>query len=223
MSSIVVQAFITLDGVVQGPGGADEDPENGFDLGGWSLGFDERNDSAGQLNEIVAEWESRTEALLLGRKTYDIFSNAWGVWDEGAEGFEGELTRLYNRVPKYVASRTLTEVAWKNSELLGADVPEAVQALRSQPGGEIRVWGSSNLIQTLARHDLVDEYRLAVYPLLLGRGKKLFGEGVAARTFSLAESRALTSGVVVNTYRRSEEGLSLIDRSFSESGSDREQ
>jgi dihydrofolate reductase len=222
MSSIVVQAFITLDGVVQGPGGPDEDRDNGFDLGGWSLGFDKKFDADGETDSIVADWESRTEALLLGRKTYDIFSQAWGVWDEGADGFEGELTRLYNRIPKYVASRTLSQVDWKNSQLLGPDVATAVQELREQPGGEIRVWGSGDFIKTLAEHDLVDEYRLVVYPIVLGTGKRLFSDGFAVRTLTLVESHALKSGVVVSIYRRSDESLSLIVRSFSEPATERE-
>src|ERR1700745_1232626 len=100
--------------------------------------------------ELVREWESRTEALLLGRKTYEIFARSWGVWEENAEGRQGELTRRYNRIPKYVASRTLTELGWRNSRLLGPDVPAAVETLRAQPGGEIRVWGSTGLIRTLA-------------------------------------------------------------------------
>lgn len=145
MSTIVVQAFITLEGVVQAGGGPDEDREGGF-----------------------------------------------------------ELTRRYNRIPKYVASRTLTEVGWQNSQLLGPDVPAAVEKLREQPGGEIRVWGSTKLIKTLAGHDLIDEYRLAVYPLVLGTGKKLFSDGFAAARLTLVETRALRSGVLVNTYRRSE-------------------
>ena len=216
MSRVVVQAFISLDGVVQSPGGPDEDPEGGFDLGGWSLGFDAAKDVGGEGDAIIAEWESRTEGLLLGRKTYDIFARSWGVWDENAPGFGGELTKLYNRIPKYVASRTLTELDWKNSHLLGPDVPTAVQKLREEPGGEIRVWGSADLIGTLARHDLVDEYRLVVYPLVLGRGKKLFPDGFAVTTLELAESRALASGVVVNTYRRSDEPLIVNERTFSD-------
>ncbi|HMH57941.1 MAG TPA: dihydrofolate reductase family protein [Galbitalea sp.] len=195
MSTIVVQAFITLDGVAQGPGGSDEDREDGFEHGGWQDAY-----SGGE--EIVEEWEGRTEALLLGRKTYEIFAGAWGVWSEDAEGFEGELTRKYNRIPKYVASRTLTEVGWKNSQLLGPDVPAAVAKLRAEPGGEIRVWGSTQLIRTLAEHDLVDEYRLLVYPLVLGTGKKLFSEGFPLTKLALTESRAVSSGVVVNIYRR---------------------
>jgi dihydrofolate reductase len=206
MSTIVVQAFITLDGVVQSGGGPDEDREGGFEHGGWASAYDEEMDKRGEHGEIVREWESRTEALLLGRKTYEIFAGSWGVWDENAEGFQGELTRRYNRIPKYVASRTLTEVGWKNSQLLGPDVPAAVEKLRAEPGGEIRVWGSTELIRTLAEHDLVDEYRLAVYPLVLGTGKKLFSDGFALARLTLVETRALQSGVLINTYRRSDAG-----------------
>jgi dihydrofolate reductase len=195
MSTIVVQAFTTLDGVTQGPGGAEEDREGGFEHGGWQFDY-----PGGE--EIIEEWENRTEALLLGRKTYQIFAGSWGVWDEKAEGFQGELTRRYNRIPKYVASRTLTEVGWKNSQLLGSDVPAAVQRLRSQAGGEIRVWGSANLIGTLAEHDLVDEYRLLVYPLVLGTGKKLFSHGFPVTRLALVDSRSLPSGALVNIYRR---------------------
>lgn len=206
MSTIVVQAFITLDGVVQGGGGPDEDREGGFEHGGWMMDYDKQMDTLDEGGEIIREWESKTEALLLGRKTYEIFAGSWGVWDENAEGFQGELTRRYNHVPKYVASRTLTEVGWKNARLLGPDVPAAVEKLRAEPGGEIRVWGSTQLIRTLAEHDLIDEYRLAVYPLVLGTGKKLFSDGFALTRLTLAETRALQSGVLINTYRRSDAG-----------------
>lgn len=201
MGRIVVQAFVTLDGVVQGGGGPDEDREGGFDHGGWMMGYDEKFDKDDEGGKLVAEWESKTEALLLGRKTYDIWANAWGAWDENAPGLMGELTRRYNRVPKYVASRTLTELGWKNSHLLGPDVPGAVKKLKAERGGEIRVWGSTELIKTLAEHDLIDEYRLAVYPIVLGTGKKLFSDGFAPSTFTLVESRALKSGALINTYR----------------------
>jgi dihydrofolate reductase len=206
MSPIVVQAFTTLDGVVQGGGGPDEDREAGFKHGGWMMKYDEQMDKLDEGGKIVEEWESKTEALLLGRKTYEIFAASWGVWDENAKGMQGELTRRYNRVPKYVASRTLTELKWRNSHLLGPDVPSAVAKLRAKPGGEIRVWGSTVLIRTLAEHDLVDEYRLAVYPLVLGSGKKLFSDGFALAKLTLVETRALQSGVLVNTYRRSKAG-----------------
>jgi len=206
MSAIVVQAFITLDGVVQSGGGPDEDREGGFEHGGWMMEYDKQMDKLDEGGEIVEEWESRTEALLLGRRTYEIFARSWGVWDENAEGLQGELTRRYNRIPKYVASRTLTEVAWQNSQLLGPDVPAAVKNLRAEPGGEVRVWGSTKLIRTLAEHDLIDEYRLAVYPLVLGTGKKLFSDGFALTRLTLVETRTLRSGVLVNTYRRSDAG-----------------
>ena len=201
MSRIVVHAFVTLDGVVQAGGGPDEDRDGGFEHGGWAMDYDAQMDRLDEGGKLVAEWESRTEALLLGRRTYDIFARSWGVWDENAEGLQGELTRRYNRIPKYVASRKLTKPGWKNSQLLGPDVPAAVASLRKQPGGEIRVWGSTELIKTLAGHHLVDEYRLAVYPLVLGTGKKLFSDGFTLARFTLAETRALRSGVLVNTYR----------------------
>jgi len=202
MSRIVQQAFITLDGVVQSGGSPDEDRAGGFEHGGWTLEYDEQMDKLGEMEKIVTEWESKTEALVLGRKTYEIWANAWGVWDENAAGLQGELTRRYNRIPKYIASRTLTELRWQNSQLLGSDVQAAVKKLRTQPGGEIRIWGSTDLIRTLAEHDLIDEYRLAVYPLVLGTGKKLFSEGFALTRLTHVESRALRSGVVINTYRR---------------------
>jgi dihydrofolate reductase len=206
MSSIVVQAFITLDGVVQAGGGPDEDREGDFEYGGWALAYDERRDETGEGGEIIRDWERKTEALLLGRKTYEIFAGSWGVWDENADGLDGELTRRYNRIPKYVASRTLTELGWQNSQLLGPDVPTAVEKLRAEPGGEIRVWGSTELIKTLAEHDLIDEYRLVVYPLVLGTGKKLFSDGFPLTSLALVDSRSLSSGVVINTYRRSDAG-----------------
>jgi dihydrofolate reductase len=206
MSRIVVQAFITLDGVAQGCGGPDEDREGGFAHGGWATQYDEQMDKDEEGAKLVLEWERKAEALLLGRKTYEIWAGAWGVWDENAPGLMGELTRRYNRVPKYVASRTLNELGWKNSHLLGPDVPGAVKELRAKPGGEIRVWGSTELIKTLAPHDLVDEYRLAVYPIVLGTGKKLFSDGFAPARLTLAETRALKSGVLINTYRRSDAG-----------------
>jgi dihydrofolate reductase len=202
MSRIVVQEFITLDGVVQGGGGPDEDRDGGFDAGGWAMDYDAEHDQADEGSGIILEWESRTEALLLGRRTYDIWAGAWGVWDEGADGLLGEFTRRYNRVPKHVASRTRTELGWRNSHLLGADVPGAVARLRAEPGGEIRVWGSTVLIRTLAEHDLIDEYRLMIYPIVLGTGKKLFPDGFPRTALAVAETRALASGVQVTTYRR---------------------
>lgn len=195
MARVVVQEFLTLDGVAQGPGGPDEDRDGGFDRGGWQRGYD--------LGDQILEWESRTAALLLGRRTYEIWADAWGVWPEDAPGLQGEFTRRYNRVTKHVASRTLDALGWKNSELLRPDVPTAVAALREldlPDDGEIRVWGSTRLVRTLAAHDLVDEYRLVTYPIVLGAGKRLFDDGMRAQ-LRLVESHALDAGVVVSTYR----------------------
>ena len=194
MSRIVVQEHITLDGVVQGGGGPDEDREAASTSAAGRWTTTPSTTPGTRAATIVQEWESRTEALLLGRKTYDIWAGAWGVWDEDAEGLIGEFTRRYNRVPKYVASRTVTELGWQNSHLLGDDVPGAVATLREEPGGEIRVWGSADLIRTLAEHDLIDEYRLIVYPLVLGTGKKLFPEGFPRDRFAVVETRPLASG-----------------------------
>ncbi|HEY0375114.1 MAG TPA: dihydrofolate reductase family protein [Amnibacterium sp.] len=202
MGRIVVQEFITLDGVVQGGGGPDEDRDGGFDLGGWAVDFDAEHDPDDEGGPLVLDWERRVEALLLGRRTYEIWAGAWGVWDEQAEGILGELTRRYADVPKHVASTTPAELRWRNSHLLGSDVPGAVGRLRDEVDGEIRVWGSSVLVRTLAEHDLVDEYRLMTYPIVLGTGKRLFPEGFPRTTLVLAETRVLSSGVVITVLRR---------------------
>lgn len=194
MGTVVVQAFCTLDGVVQGPGRPDEDPSGGFAHGGWQAGF--------PIGDLVAQWEAGTEALLLGRRTYEIFAGTWGVWDEAADGLMGELTRRYNRVPKVVATRTAAELGWRNSRALGPDLAAEVGALRDRTDGEVRVWGSTGLVRGLADLDLVDEYRLVWYPLVLGSGKRLFGEGFPTSRLELVDARPLPSGVVVSTYRR---------------------
>jgi dihydrofolate reductase len=203
VSRVVVQEFITLDGVVQGGGGPDEDRDGGFDLGGWAMDFDAAHEDPDEGEPVVAGWEEGVGALLLGRRTYEIWAGAWGVWDEDAPGTMGEFTRRYNRVPKYVASRTLTELGWRNSHLLGDDVAGAVARLKEEPiDGEIRVWGSTVLVRTLAAHGLIDELRLMVYPIVLGTGKRLFPEGFPRSSFRLADTRALRSGVVISRYER---------------------
>jgi dihydrofolate reductase len=193
MGKIVVDTFLTLDGVMQAPGGSDEDREDGFTHGGWQFPLSDE-----QVGEFIGEGVERTEALLLGRKTYDIFTAYWPNVPEPDEG----IAKVLNSVPKHVASRTLTSVSWQNSTLLGADVPAAVTALREQPGGEIHVIGSGDLVQTLISHDLVDEYRLIIYPLLLGTGKKLFAGGTVPTGLELVESRSTPRGAILCVYRR---------------------
>ncbi len=206
MSTIVVQAFVSLDGVVQGEAGPDEDPRGGFEHGGWATGYDAKHGGEDEMNQTLLEWEDNVAALLFGRTTYELFANSWGVFDENTDDFQGEITRKYNRVPKYVASRRLTELRWKNSHLLGSDMPSAVGDIRAEHSGEIRIWGSTELVKTLAEHALIDEYRLAVYPLVLGSGKRLFSDGFATSEFSLVDNRTLASGVVLSTYRRADAG-----------------
>lgn len=204
MSTIVVVARITLDGVVQGEGGPDEDPRSGFEHGGWARTYDVEH-GEDEINQAFLEWEGNVAAMLFGRTTYELFANSWGMFDENTDDFQGEITRTYNRVPKYVASNTLTDLAWKDSHLLGPDVPAAVRDLRAERNGEIHIWGSTELIKTLAQHALIDEYRLVVYPLVLGSGKKLFPDGFTTSQFVLVDHRALASGVVLATYRATDE------------------
>ncbi len=198
MSRIVVDSFLTLDGVMQAPGGPDEDREGGFPHGGWQVPlFDE------QVGEFVGQGIEHTEGLLLGRTTYEIFAEHWPNVPE--DNPDAGIATVLNALPKYVASRTLTSVQWQNSTLLGADVLAAVAKLREQPGGEIHVIGSGDLIQTLIRHDLVDEYRLIVFPLLLGTGKKLFADGTVPTGLELVEARSTPRGAVLCVYRRAGE------------------
>ncbi len=198
MSKIVVDTFLTLDGVLQAPGGSTEDVEGDFPHGGWQKPlFDE------ECGAYIGEGFARIEGLLLGRKTYEIFASFWPLVTDDHE--DADAAQALNSLPKYVASRTLTSVRWQNSTLLGDDVPGAVAKLREQPGGEIHVMGSGDLIQTLLAHDLVDELSLMIFPVVLGTGKRLFGEGTVPAAFRLAESRTTSSGVVICRYERAGE------------------
>jgi dihydrofolate reductase len=192
MATLVDGAFLTLDGVMQGPGGPDEDRSGGFAQGGWSVGY--WDDAMG---EIITEWTARADALLLGRTTYEIFAAHWPrVRDDDPVG------AVLNRVPKYVASTTRKTLEWNNSMLLEGDLPSAVAELKDARGGEIQVHGSCGLLQTLIEHDLIDEYRLWTFPVLLGSGKRLFDAGTFPAGLELIDSTTSTTGVVINRYRR---------------------
>lgn len=176
MRKLVVNTFATLDGVMQSPGGPEEDPTGGFEHGGWSAGYwDEA------MGQWIGEFMGRPFDLLLGRKTYEIFAAHWpNSRDEpGAEQL--------NAARKYVASRTLTAVEWENSELLEGDVAGAIERLKAENGPELQVHGSANLIQTLLRHNLVDEFRVWIFPLVLGTGKRLFGDGTVPAGLDLVD------------------------------------
>ena len=193
MRRLVVGAFTTLDGVMQAPGGPEEDRENGFAHGGWLVPyFDET------FAQLMAAWTVRAGGYLLGRKTYEIFAASWPNSDDAAD----EAAIALNSRPKWVVSRTLGELSWNNSRLLEGEAAEAGARLKAADGDEIQVHGSSELIQTLLRHDLVDELRIWQFPVVLGTGKRLFGGGTVPRSFRLAETRQNTTGAVLHVYER---------------------
>ena len=189
MRKLVVNTFASLDGVMQAPGGPEEDPTGGFELGGWSVPFwDDR------MGQAMTEFMGKPFDLILGRKTYEIFAAHWPHSDEPGAA---EL----NRATKYVASRTLDRLDWENSTLLEGDVGEAVVRLKEEDGPELQVHGSSDLIQMLLRRDLIDEFRVWIFPVVLGSGKRLFGEGAPPRTLRLVDSQVSSTGVVMGTYQ----------------------
>jgi len=193
VARIVVSEFLTLDGVMQAPGGKDEDPSGGFDKGGWQLGHAAADDALGKF--LFDAWAT-TDSLLLGRRTYDIFA---AYWPNAAA--DDPVGRYMNDFRKYVASTTLSEpLSWVNSRLLGDDVPGAVAKLRAAPGKDIQVIGSGVLVQTLIQHDLVDEYRLMTYPIVLGKGRRLFRDGTADTRLRLLEVTPTGSGVLLARY-----------------------
>jgi dihydrofolate reductase len=191
MRKLIVNTFMSLDGVMQSPGGPDEDPTGGFTLGGWGANyFDD------EMMERVAE--SGPYELLLGRGTYEIFAAHW-PYDEGP------IADQLNGTRKHVASTTLERVEWNNSTLIEGEVPEHVTRLKAEDGPEIQVHGSPGLIQTLLEHDLIDEYRLWIFPLALGTGKRFFGAGTIPVALKLVESKTTKTGVTINSYERAGE------------------
>lgn len=190
MAKLVVDMFTTLDGVVQAPGAPTEDTQGGFKHGGWQGPFlDEESEK-----ELTKRFPN-FDALLLGRKTYDIFAGYWP--QQPKDAFSEQL----NSVTKYVASRTLEKVEWQNSKLIEGDVVQAVPKIKENHK-EVRVIGSGNLVQTLLKHNLVDKFNLWLYPVVLGSGKRLFGEGAVPARFKLVESKPFPSGAVLLVYER---------------------
>jgi dihydrofolate reductase len=205
MRSLVVSTFVTLDGVMQAPGGPQEDPTGGFTQGGWSVNYwDEA------MGAAMGENFAKPFDLLLGRKTYEIFAAHWPYAgdEERAErgGTANEVddpaAGALNTAKKYVASRTLDKVDWNNSTLLEGDVADAVAKLKAEDGPEISVQGSSDLIQTLLEHDLVDEFRIWIFPVVVGPGKRLFGQGAVPAGMELVDATTSSTGVIMTTYRR---------------------
>ena len=192
MRKIIVLSFITLDGVMQGPGGPTEDTSANFTLGGWTVPyFDEF------LGEVMTEQMSHPFDLLLGRKTFEIFASYWPYHKE--EGPE------INRATKYVASRTLTTHEWSPSVFLRDNIVNEIKKLKAQEGTDLQVHGSGELIQTLMEHDLVDEFWLKIFPVTLGMGKRLFDKGTIPASYMLIDSKTSPSGVIVATLQRAGE------------------
>jgi dihydrofolate reductase len=189
MRKLIVSSFLTLDGVMQAPGGPGEDDSDGFAHGGWSVNYWDD-----QMNEFMGAAMSVPFDLVLGRKTYDIFAAHWPHATEEAGA------KPLNDATKYVASRSHPTLEWNNSVLIQGDAAEGVAALKKEDGPELQVHGSGNLIQTLLRHNLVDQYRLLVFPLVIGSGKRLFSEGAIPSGLKLVDSSVSSTGVVIGTY-----------------------
>src|SRR5207253_7816994 len=186
---------VSLDGVMQGLGGPDEDRRGGFERGGWALPlFDNDNEAATFLGEVF----QRANAFLFGRRTYEIFAGSWGTWDDPGDS---PIWTALNTKPKYVASTTLTEPRWKNTTVLSGDSAAAIGELKAKPAGELQVHGSGNLIRWLIDNQLVDEITLLTYPVIIGQGTRLFPDTGRDRALELIESRATSSGVTIQIYR----------------------
>ncbi len=195
MRKIVVLSFVTLDGVMQAPGGPEEDKGGSFKWGGWSVGYWDD-----YLGRVMGEQMGKPFDLLLGRKTYDIFVAFWPK-----QGTDNPAAAGLNNAKKFVVSTTLKKPEWANTTVLKNNVVSEIKKLKEKNGPEIQVHGSSDLIQTLLKHDLVDEFRLKIYPVTLGKGKRLFAEGTIPAGFQLVESNASPKGVIVATYVRAGE------------------
>ena len=194
MRKIIANTFVTLDGVMQAPGGPEEDPTGGFRWGGWAVTYFDDT-----MLKNMGEFMAKPFDLLLGRRTYEIFAAHWPYAkdDPFADGL--------NKAKKYVVSKTLDAVNWNNSTLIIGDVVEKIKKLKEEDGPALQVHGSSNLIQTLLKHDLIDEFRIMTFPITVGKGKRLFGEGTEPFAFKLTDSKTSSTGVIMAIYERAGE------------------
>lgn len=190
MRRLIASTFVSLDGIMQAPGGPDEDPSGGFALGGWMFGYLDE-----ELDLSKAGFDGAGRELVLGRRTYDIFAAYWPHQPD-----DNPIARTFNATRKHVASRSVTELHWNNSTLLQGDVVTALIALKQQAGPDLQIIGSGDLIQTLQAADLIDEYNVWTFPVVLGRGKRLFGENARPSALRLVGSETGKTGVVMSTY-----------------------
>lgn len=190
MRRLIASTFVSLDGIMQAPGGPEEDPTGGFTLGGWVFNyFDETIDIS------AAGFDGKDRELLLGRRTYEIFEAYWPYQSD-----DNPIAMTLNAAKKYVASRTLTMLHWNNATLLHGDVVSEIIALKAQPGADLQIIGSGNLMQTLQAASLIDEYNVWTFPVVLGRGKRLFSETAKSSALRLVRSQVSTTGVVMSAY-----------------------
>jgi dihydrofolate reductase len=190
MRKLIVQTFLTLDGVMQAPGGPKEDDDGGFAHGGWSVNYWDD-----QMGQVMGEATSRPFAMVLGRRTFEIMAAYWPTAPEE------EGAKVFNDAPKYVASRSRPNLeAWRNSVQIEGDAAEGLAALKAEDGPELQVHGSANLIQTLLAHNLVDQFRLWVFPLVIGSGKRLFADGTIPSGLRLVDHKVSSTGVVMGTW-----------------------
>jgi dihydrofolate reductase len=193
MPKIIVNAFLTLDGVMQSPGGPEEDREGGFLHGGWQAPY------VGEpMGRLVTEGIADADGFLVGRKTYEIFA---GYWPKVADP-KNPIAAALNSRPKYVLSRTLEHVTWHNASLVKGDVVAELRRLRQKPGRTLHTWGSTDALQTLMKHELIDEYRLFIFPVVLGSGKRLFGDGTVPVALKQVESVTSAKGATYHRFER---------------------
>jgi dihydrofolate reductase len=195
MRKIIVAEFMSLDGVIQGPGGPKEDPSGGFRFGGWQAPF---TDEA--IGQDIKDLHSQPFELLLGRRTYDIWAAYWPHEESG-----NPIADLFNTVAKHIATHRPDSLDWQNSHALKGNIADAVRALKHQDGDNLLTWGSSDLVRQLLAAGLIDELRLQIYPVVLGPGKRLFGDNAEASSFTLSHSTITPGGVVITRYVRSGE------------------
>jgi dihydrofolate reductase len=190
MRKIIAITQVTLDGVMQSPGGPEEDPRNGFTHGGWAMSFGDD-----VLRQVIGETIAGEFDMLLGRRTYEIFASYWPNHGDNPIG------KAFNKATKYVVTHSLDQLDWQNSQPIGGEVVDEIRQLKASDGPALHVWGSGKLLQTLIAAGLIDEHRLWVAPVVLGQGKRLFENGVPPRRLALVSTRSTPKGVLINTYR----------------------
>jgi dihydrofolate reductase len=190
MRRLIASTFVSLDGIMQAPGGPEEDPTGGFVLGGWMFAYGDES-----MDVSASGFDGKDRELVLGRRTYEIFDAYWPYQPD-----DHPIANSLNAAKKYVASRTLTDLHWNNSTLLDSDVVSAIVALKAQPGADLQIIGSGNLIQTLQAASLIDEFNVWTFPVVLGRGKRLFSEAAKPSGLRLVHAQISTTGVVMSTY-----------------------